>query len=55
MRKTYLGAVCGKDGSYGIVFKDFPGCTSAGDTIAEVLETGREALQGHIDTGIDYG
>ena len=55
MKKTYLGAVSGSDGSYGIVFRDFPGCVSAGDTLDEVLAMGREALQGHVEVMVEHG
>jgi predicted RNase H-like HicB family nuclease len=36
------------DGSYGMVFPDFPGCTSAGDTFADVVQNGTEALSAHV-------
>lgn len=55
MRRSYLGAVMGEDGSYGIVFRDFPGCISAGDTLEEVLAMGAEALQGHVEAMLDAG
>jgi predicted RNase H-like HicB family nuclease len=55
MMKYYLGAVCGREGNYGIVFRDFPGCVSAGDTLDEVLAMGRQALQGHIELMIEDG
>jgi predicted RNase H-like HicB family nuclease len=55
MIRKYLGAVCGSEGSYGIVFRDFPGCVSAGDTISEVLAMGAEALGGHVATMLDAG
>ncbi len=49
MMRNYLGAVCGEAGNYGIVFRDFPGCVSAGDTLDGVLQAGAEALDGHIE------
>jgi predicted RNase H-like HicB family nuclease len=55
MKKTYLGAVCEGKGSYGIVFRDFPGCVSAGDTLEEVLAMGLEALQGHVEVMVEHG
>lgn len=55
MKKSYLGAVCEGGGTYGIVFRDFPGCISAGDALDEVLAMGQEALQGHIEVMIDHG
>ena len=55
MKRHYLGAVCEGGGTYGIVFRDFPGCISAGDTLDEVLAMGQEALQGHIEVMADEG
>jgi predicted RNase H-like HicB family nuclease len=55
MKKVYLGAVCVDDGNYGIVFKDFPGCVSCGDSLEEALNMGAEALQGHIEAMQDGG
>jgi predicted RNase H-like HicB family nuclease len=52
---TYLGAICGSKGGYGIVFKDFPGCTSSAPTIDEIVRRGTEALQGHIEVMLEYG
>jgi predicted RNase H-like HicB family nuclease len=33
---------------YGVSFPDFPGCTSAGDTLDEAVANGVEALSGHV-------
>ena len=55
MKRTYWGAVSGGDASFGIVFKDFPGCVSVGDTLEEVLEMGHEALQGHVEIMVEHG
>ena len=55
MKRTYLGAVCGEAGSYGVVFRDFPGCISAAETVDEVLVDGGEALRGHIGTMLESG
>ncbi len=55
MKKLYLGAVNEDEGSFGIVFKDFPGCVSCGDTLEEALVMGAEALQGHIEAMRDGG
>jgi len=52
---TYLGAICGSEGRYGIVFRDFPGCTSSARTVDGIVRAGREALQGHIEVMLDYG
>ncbi len=55
MKRSYLGAVCEGAGTFGIVFRDFPGCVSAGDTLDEVLAMGAEALQGHVEAMVDAG
>jgi predicted RNase H-like HicB family nuclease len=54
-QRIYLGGVCGRDGSYGIVFPDFPGCVSAGETLMDVLAMGKEALQFHIEAMVEDG
>ena len=55
MRRCYLGAVSEEHGHYGIVFRDFPGCVSSGETLADVLAMGAEALSGHIAAMLDDG
>jgi predicted RNase H-like HicB family nuclease len=48
--KNYVAlfeVVPGTDG-YGVVFPDFPGCISAGDTYEEALRMAHEALSGHV-------
>ncbi len=52
---TYLGAVHGRDGNYGILFPDFLGCVSSGTTVEGALDNGRDALQFHIDTMVEDG
>jgi len=44
-----------KDSDYGVSFPDFPGCISAGNTLQEAYEMGKEALRGHIETMQEYG
>ena len=41
----YIVVVDGKPGAYGMYVPDMPGCTSMGDTIAELLRNAQEALQ----------
>ena len=41
----YIVVVDGKPGAYGMYVPDMPGCTSMGDTIAELLANAQEALQ----------
>jgi predicted RNase H-like HicB family nuclease len=55
VRKSYLGAVCGTEGGYGIVFRDFPGCTSSASTLEDIARMGAEALQGHIEVMHEHG
>lgn len=55
MKRTYLGAVFHGEAGFGIVFRDVPGCASAGDTIEEALLMGKEALEGHIAVLRDHG
>ena len=55
MKKRYFGAVCEGGGTFGIVFRDFQGRVSAGDSLDEVLTMGREALQGHVEVMLEHG
>lgn len=48
MRRTYLALVYGGEGNFGVTFPDFPGCVSAGDTLAETIANATEALGAHI-------
>lgn len=48
MKRHYFPAQIEKGNrSYGIWFVDFPGCVSVGDTVAEAIENGHEALAFH--------
>jgi len=38
------------DGSYGVLFPDFPGCISAGDTLDDAIRMGAEALAFHASS-----
>lgn len=38
-----------KKTSYGIMFPDFPGCVSFGDTMEEAIDNGREALAFYVE------
>ena len=40
---------------YGVFFPDLPGCTSAGDTVAEVAINAEEALAGHLLVSEEHG
>lgn len=37
------------DSDYSVVFPNFPGCVTAGDTIEEAFEMAKEALEFHIE------
>lgn len=39
----------GPDDGWDVVFPDFPGCVSQGDTAHDALENGREALALHLE------
>lgn len=54
-KATYIAAICGEAGRYGVVFPDFMGCVSAGATIEEVKAMAEEALQLHIEGMIEEG
>lgn len=53
--QTYLGVIERGAENFGIVFPDFPGCVSVGDTIDEVLTMGQEALSLHIEGMVEDG
>ncbi len=38
-----------KGSAYGVMFPDFPGCASAGDSVEEAILQGREALAFHVE------
>lgn len=47
---TYLAVLHkGDDGSYGIMFPDFPGCVSVGSTFEDAVREGAEALSLHAE------
>lgn len=47
---TYIALVDrATDGSLGIIFPDFTGCVSAGDTFEETVRAGAEALAFHAE------
>ena len=59
--KNYIGLVdCersddGRRDVYGIIFPDFPGCVSVGNSFEEVLRMGAEALAAHVALMKDDG
>ena len=40
---------------YDVTVPDLPGCTSAGDTLAEAINNAGEAIRGHVQTLIEIG
>jgi predicted RNase H-like HicB family nuclease len=39
----------GPNDGYGVVFPDFPGCATAGETVQEAATMAAEALAGHVE------
>lgn len=54
-RRFYPAQVEEGPKSFGVWFVDFPGCVSAGATIAEAIEGGLEALALHVSGMIEDG
>lgn len=55
MKRSYP-AIIDKDGNaFGITFPDFPGCISAADSPEEAIQSGAEALSGHIAMMVEDG
>ena len=54
-QRVYYGSVCKGARSLGISFIDFPGCISVGETMAELIAMGHEALQLHVDGMVEGG
>ncbi|MBI4724139.1 MAG: type II toxin-antitoxin system HicB family antitoxin [Rhodomicrobium sp.] len=50
MKKLYYPAIVDKDvdSDFGVSFPDFPGCTSAGETMEDAVLGAQEALAGHV-------
>ena len=47
--KNYIGIIQEENKQFGIIFPDFPGCVSVGDTVEEAYKNGIEALSLHIN------
>jgi len=54
-RRYYPAQIEGVNDSYSVWFVDFPGCVSAGGTIAETIEGAHEALALHVSGMIEDG
>ena len=44
-----------ENGIFGITFPDLPGCVSVGETLDELLQNGREALDLHLEGMLEDG
>jgi len=51
----YLVIIEKGENNYSAYVPDLPGCTSAGDTLDDVLAGIREAIEGHIEIMREYG
>lgn len=52
----YIGVVHkDPDSNFGVSFPDFPGCVTAGRTLAEAVEMAHEALEFHAEALADHG
>lgn len=49
-KKIHYAAIVDKDpdSDFSVLFPDFPGCVSAGDTLDESILNAHEALSGHV-------
>lgn len=54
--RHYIGIVHKEPSSdFGVSFPDFPGCISAGETLAEAAALAQEALLAHIELMVEDG
>ena len=55
--KHYYPAIVDKDldSDFSVLFPDFPGCVTAGDSVDEALRNAEEALTGHVGVMLDDG
>jgi len=54
--RYYPAEIITDDGSgYGVIFPDFPGCVTAGDTVEQAFARAGEALQFHIEGMLEDG
>ena len=50
-----VALIHGEAGAYGVSFPDFPGATSGGRTIDEVVSRAHESLASHVEALIEEG
>jgi predicted RNase H-like HicB family nuclease len=51
----YVALVDGKDGAYGVVVPDLPGCTSAGETADAAYRNAIEAVRLWVEDALEAG
>ena len=51
----YVGFVDGREGAYGVVISDLPGCTSAGKTVDAAYRNAIEAVRLWIEDALEDG
>jgi predicted RNase H-like HicB family nuclease len=51
----YVGFVDGREGAYGVVIPDLPGCTSAGKTVDAAYRNAIEAVRLWIEDALEDG
>jgi predicted RNase H-like HicB family nuclease len=53
---NYIGVIHkDPESDFGVSFPDFPGCITAGRTVAEAKEMALEALSGHMQVMLETG
>src|SRR5690349_4004216 len=55
MRHYIAVLVAEDDGGWSVLFPDFPGCATQGETMDEALEMAHEALAGHVASMLAHG
>ncbi|CAH1671959.1 type II toxin-antitoxin system HicB family antitoxin [Chelatococcus asaccharovorans] len=52
---TVIAFIVKEDGAYGVMFPDFPGAVTGGDTLDEALRRARATLEAHVEALIEEG
>lgn len=52
---TVIAFIVREDSAFGVMFPDFPGALSGGDTLDEALRRGRDTLEAHVEALLDAG
>jgi predicted RNase H-like HicB family nuclease len=53
--RRYIALLDRDKTGYGVAFPNFPGCTSAGDTLTEAIDQAAQALRMHVEGMIEDG